>query len=59
VNELNYLGVCAVENGTKINPGKCKEIIFTSARVRKPMAYFLGDKIIPESSSCKYLGTIL
>ena len=28
----------------KINPGRNKAIIFTSARVKNPMGYSLGDK---------------
>ena len=56
--DLNYLGEwavengvkireCAMENGMKINPGKSKEIIFTSARVKNPMGLCLGDQKIP------------
>jgi len=48
----------AVENGMKINPGKSKAIRFTSARVKNPLGYFLGDQKIPEASSCKYLEII-
>ena len=48
-----------VENGMKINRGKSKVIRFTSARVKNPLGYSLGDQKIPEASSCKYLGIIL
>ena len=38
----------AVENGTKINPGKSKAIRFTTARVKNPLGYSLVDQKIPE-----------
>jgi hypothetical protein len=56
---LDTLGEWALENGIKTNFGKSKAIIFTRARVKNPLGYSLGDKIIPEASSCKYLGIIL
>ena len=37
------LGEWAVENAMKINPGKCKALGFTRARVKDPLNYFLGD----------------
>ena len=46
----------AVENGMKVNPGKCKAIRFTRARVKIPLGYSLCEQEIPEASSCKYLG---
>ena len=49
----------AVENGTKINPGKSKAIRFTTARVKNPLGYYHGDQKLLEASSCKYLGVIL
>jgi hypothetical protein len=55
---LDTLGECAVENGMKINPGKSKAMIFTSARVKNPLGYSLGDQKIPEAIGCKYLGII-
>jgi len=48
-----------VENAMEINPSKSKAIRFTRARVRNPLNYSLIDTLIPEASSCKYLGTIL
>jgi hypothetical protein len=47
------------ENGTKINPGKNKEIKFTRARVKNPPDYSFGGQKIPDASICKYLGIIL
>jgi len=55
-NDLNRLGEWAVENAMKINPSKSKAIRFTRARVRYPLNYSLMDTLIPEASSCKYLG---
>ena len=43
----------------KINPSKCKAVRFTRAQVKDPLNYMLGDKLILEASSCKYLGIIL
>jgi len=43
----------------KINPSKSKAIRFTRARVKDPLNYSLMDTLIPEESSCKYLGIIL
>jgi len=37
----------------KINPCKSKAIRFTSARVKNPLGYSLGDQKIPEASRCK------
>jgi len=48
-----------VENEMKINPGKSKAIRFTTAWVKNPLGYSLGDQKIPDVSSCKYLGIIL
>jgi hypothetical protein len=39
----------------KINHGNSKTIRFKGARVKTP----LGNKNIPEASSCKYFGIIL
>ena len=33
-----------MENGTKINPGKSKEIRFTTARVKNPLGYHMVTK---------------
>ena len=43
----------------KINPSKCKAVRFTRAWVKDPLNYTLGDQLILEVSSCKYLGIIL
>jgi len=53
------LGEWAIENGTKINPGKSKTIRFTRDRVKNPLGYYHGDQKLLEASSCKYLGVIL
>jgi len=42
--DLDTLGEWALENGMKINPGKSKEIRFTRARVKNPLAYSLGNQ---------------
>jgi len=56
---VDRLGEWAVENAMKINPSKCKAIRFTRARVKDQLNYSLMDTLIPEASSCKYLGIIL
>jgi hypothetical protein len=57
--DLGRLGEWAAENEMKINPSKFKAVRFTRARVKDPLNYTLGDQLIPEESSCKYLGIIL
>jgi len=57
--DLDRLGKWATENAMKINPGKSKAIRFTRARATVPLSYSLMGKIIPQTSSCKYLGIIL
>jgi hypothetical protein len=57
--DVDRLGEWAVENSTKINPSKSKAICFTRARVKCPANYSLNGTLIPEASSCKYLGIIL
>jgi len=57
--DLDSLGEWAAENEVKINPSKCKAVRFTRARVKESLNYTLGDQLIPEASSCKYLGIIL
>ena len=57
--DLDTLGKWSVENGMKLNSGKCKAIRFTRARVKNPLGYTFGDQNIPVASSCKYLGIIL
>jgi len=49
-------GEWAVENALKINPSKSKAIRFTRARVKDALNYSLMGTLIPEASSCKYLG---
>ena len=43
----------------KIDPSKSKAILFTRARVKNPLNYSLLGTLIPEASSCNYLGIIL
>jgi len=57
--DLDRLGEWAVENAMKINPSKSKAIHFTRTRVKDPLNYSLMGTLIPEASSCKYLGIIL
>ena len=57
--DLDRLGEWAVENAMKINPSKSKAVRFTRARVKDPLNYSLMGTLIPEASSCKYLGIIL
>ena len=56
---LDRLGEWVVENAIKINPSKSKAVRFTRARVKDLLNYSLMDALIPEVSSCKYLGIIL
>jgi hypothetical protein len=57
--DLIQLGEWAIENVMVINPAKSKAVCFMRARVMKPLSYSLRDIVIPEASSCKYLGIIL
>jgi hypothetical protein len=57
--DLDTLGQWAIKNAMKINPSKSKAIRFTRAKVKNPLNYSLMDTLIPEASSCKYLGIIL
>ena len=57
--DLDRLGEWAAENATKINPSKSKAVHFMRAQVKDPLNYTLGDHLIPEASSCRYLGIIL
>jgi len=43
----------------KINPIESKAIRFKRARVKDPLNNMLMGTLIPEASSCKYLGIIL
>jgi hypothetical protein len=56
---LNKLVEWALENETKMNPGKSKSVSFTKARVRERIKYYLGDQLIPEPNRYKYLGIII
>jgi hypothetical protein len=53
---VDRLGEWVFENAMKINPNKSKAICFTRARVKGPVYYKLMGILIPEVSSCKYLG---
>jgi hypothetical protein len=57
--DLNRLGKWLVEKAIKINPTKSKVVCFTRARVKEPLNDTLGGTVIPEATSCKYLGIIL
>jgi len=57
--DLDRLGEWAVENVMKINPSNSNAIRFTRARVKDLLNYLLMGTLIPEASSCKYLGIIL
>jgi hypothetical protein len=57
--DLDTMGEWVVENGMKINPSKSKAITFMRAWIKNPLHYSLGNKKMPEASSCKYLGIIL
>jgi hypothetical protein len=57
--DVDRLGVWVVENEMKINPSKIKAVCLTRTRVKKQLNYSLMDTLIPEASSCKYLGIIL
>jgi len=57
--DLQRLGEWVFENEMKINPSKSKAVPFTRARVKDPLHYSLMGTLIPEASSCKYLGIIL
>ena len=57
--DLDSLRERAAENAIKINRSKCKTVRFTRAGVKDPLNYTLGNQLIPEASSCKYLGIIL
>jgi hypothetical protein len=57
--DLNRLGEWAVENAMEINPTKSRAVSFTTARMKEALNYSLRVTVIPEASSCKYLGIIL
>ena len=57
--DLDRLGEWAAANAMKINPSKCKAVLSARAQVKDPLNYMLGNQLIPEASSCKYLGIIL
>jgi hypothetical protein len=43
----------------KINPAKSTASSFTKARVKERIRYYIGDRLIPEANSFKYLGIII
>jgi hypothetical protein len=57
--DLDRLGEWASENSMKINPSKSKAIRFTRARAQDEIKYSLMGTVIPQASSCNYLGIIL
>ena len=57
--DVDRLGEWSVENEMKINPSKSKAICFTRARTKVSLNYYLMGMLVPEASSCKYLGIIL
>ena len=57
--DLNRLGKWAVDNEMKMIPGKSKAVSFTNSRVKERIRHYFGDQLIPEASSCKYLGIII
>jgi hypothetical protein len=57
--DLNRLGEWAFEIEMIINQTKSKVICFMKAQVMEPLNYLLWDIVIPEVSSCKYLGIVL
>ena len=57
--DVGRLGEWSVENGMKINQSKSKAISFTRARTKVPLNDYLLCMLVPEASSCKYLGIIL
>jgi hypothetical protein len=56
--DMNRVGEWALENEI-INQTKSKAVSFTKDRVTELLNYLLHDIVIPEESSCKYLGIIL
>ena len=58
-NILEKLLEWAVENAMKINTSTIKAFRFTRSRVKDPLNYSIMGTLIPEESSCKYLGIII
>jgi len=56
--DLDRLEEWVAENAMKINASKCKMVRFTRGGMKDPLNYTLGDQLILEASSCKYLGII-
>ena len=52
--DLHTLEEWTVENGMKMNPGKCKVIRCTRPQVNSPLDYSLGVQTILGACSCKY-----
>jgi hypothetical protein len=42
-----------------MNPSKSKAVSFTKARMKERIRYSIGDRLIPEANSFKYLGIII
>jgi len=59
LKDLHRQGEWGVENAMKIIPIKSKAIRFMRARLKVPLNYSLMGTLIPEASSCTYLGIIL
>ena len=57
--DVDRMGEWAVVNCMIINASKSKAICFTRARVKGSLNYSLMGTLIPEVSSCQYLGIIL
>jgi hypothetical protein len=57
--DLKRQGEWAVKNAMRINPSKSKAVRCTRATAKDPLNYSIMDTLIPEASSCKYLGVIL
>ena len=55
---LDRLEEWTVENAMKIIPSKSKAVLFTRSRVKDTLDYSLANTLLPETSSCKYLGII-
>jgi hypothetical protein len=53
--DLDRLGEWAEENELKINPSKCKAVLFKRVWVKDLLNYKLVCQLIPEARSCKYL----
>ena len=57
--DLERVGDWAEGNEIKINQNKSNAISYTTAGLKDPLNYSLGDQKVPEASSCKYLEIII